>query len=165
MKQLLTLLLALFAVSCGFSQNANFVPFHTAYDSLYKKLSHIREMTLQEEGQREALIARQLHSEISYRFHQDSIYRIEVKNEYFKRKDAQMSYKGCRAYLHKIGARETAFFWEGKAQHIIAIKAGNAYEITYTEYPKSRFTVALAVKCVRFTPREKLNDYDYMADM
>lgn len=165
MKQLFILFLALSFGSYGMGQNAYFVPFHTDYNSLYEQLSKAREMTLREEGQHDALIARQLHSEMSYHYHQDSIYRIEVKNDYFKRKDAQMAYKGCREYFKKIWAAETAFFVEGKARHIIAIKGGNTYELIYTEYSKSFLTVSLIVKCVRFTPKAEMSDYDYMADL
>jgi hypothetical protein len=164
MKQLFILIFSLFTATFGISQNAYFVPFHTDYNSLYKQLSKAREMTLEEEGQQDALIARQLHSEVSYRFHQDSIYRIEVKNDYFKRKDAEAAYNGCREYFRKIWASETAFSVQGNDRRIIAIKGGNSYELTYTEYSKSYCTVSLAVKCVRFMPEEEMSDSDYMAD-
>ncbi len=147
------------------AQNPYFVPFHTGYVSLYQQLSQTPGLTLEETGRQETLIARLPHSEISYRFHQDSIYRIEVKNDYFRKKDALTTYESCRKYFQKIGAREAAFFVEGNAQHIIAVKGGNTYELIYAEHQKDVLSVSLIAKCVRFTPSEELSAYDFLADM
>lgn len=165
MKQVFILLLLSLATAYCIGQNQYFVPFNTDYDTLYERFMNARQVKLEKDNYQRELVLNQFNSEISYRFHEDSIYRIEVQNIYHKKKDGQKAYEGCRSYFQKIGAKEAAFFVKGTAQHIVAIKAGTSYELIFTEHDKKQVTISLIAKCVRFTPIDELSQYDFLADM